>query len=345
MNKLVNVLLVVAIGVFLYFLAPILTPFLVGALLAYLLDPLVRWLMRWRFPRLLAVVTVFLLLVLIVSVSVLLLFPLIQDQIVKLIAAVPTVVTWAQNTVIPVLKTHFGIEDSIDVNLLKTNLSGNWASAGGMVSWLIKTILHSGFAIVDTLIHLLLIPVVMFYLLYDWDNVLKGLRNLLPRRYEPTIVSLASDCDAVLSAFFRGQLLVMLSLGIIYSVGLSLLGLQFGLMIGVLVGLLSIVPYLGVIIGIVTASVAAYMQFGDFSDVLMVWLLFAVGQLCEGMFLTPRLVGHRIGLHPVAVIFAVLTGGTLFGFFGVLLALPVAAVIMVVLRFLFQYYRNSPIYQ
>ncbi len=341
-----GIVLVVVAGFLLYFLAPILTPFLVGALIAYLFAPVVRNLVvRLHFPRLLAVATVFLFLIMLVVLIVVLLVPLIEEQFIKLASLLPNVVAWIQNTVIPILKAHFGVEESVDLSILKNNLTGNLANASGVVTWLLKSILHSGFAVAGWLVHLLLIPVVTFYLLYDWDNVVMGIRNLLPRRYEPTIVKLVSECNAVLAAFFRGQLLVMLSLGIIYSIGLSLIGLQFGLMIGMLVGLLSIVPYLGVVIGIITASVAAYMQFGTFGHVMLVWLVFAIGQTCEGMFLTPRLVGHRIGLHPVAVIFAVLTGGTLFGFFGVLLALPVAAVTMVVIRFFNEYYRNSSLYK
>jgi predicted PurR-regulated permease PerM len=214
-----------------------------------------------------------------------------------------------------------------------------------MAAWLWKSVLHSGFALIEWVAHLVLIPVVTFYLLRDWDKVVKGVRELLPRSSEPTIVKLATECDDVLSAFFRGQLLVMLSLATIYSIGLSLVGLQVGLMIGLIAGLLSLVPYLGFIVGIVTASIVAYVQFGTLSSLFLVWLVFMVGQVIESTFLTPNLVGNRIGLHPVAVIFSVLAGGTLFGFFGVLLALPVAAVIMVLLRFFYQRYCNSRLYQ
>jgi predicted PurR-regulated permease PerM len=185
----------------------------------------------------------------------------------------------------------------------------------------------------------------MFYLLIDKNTIIKKTRNLLPRRIEPTVVKITKECNSVLSAFFRGQLLVMLSISIYYSIGLTLLGLRIGLILGLIIGTISIVPYLGVIVGVIAASIAAFVQFGSFTPVLLVWLLFIVGHSLDHMFLTPKLIGDRIGLHPIAVIFAVLAGGKLFGFFGILLALPAAAVIMVWLRFLVKHYHGSRLYQ
>lgn len=344
-NKTMPIILGLLFLVSLYYLAPILTPFLVGAILAYLADPLVNRLVRFHIPRILSVVIVFLVLFSVLGLLILLLVPLIQNQMRELANVVPGAIAWLQNTMLPLLKDYFGIDEFINIDTLKTTLADNWTKAGGVAAWLWSSVLHSGFAFVEWIAHLVLIPVVTFYLLRDWDKVVNGVRGLLPRSSEPTVVELATECDGVLSAFFRGQLLVMLSLGIIYSVGLSLVGLSVGLMIGLLAGLLSLVPYLGFIVGIVTASIVAYVQFGTFTSVLLVWLVFMIGQVIESTLLTPNLVGNRIGLHPVAVIFAVLAGGTLFGFFGVLLALPVAAVIMVLLRFVHQRYRHSRLYQ
>ncbi len=345
MNKSFIIVLAVLVSVLIYFLSPILTPFLVGALLAYLVNPIVVQLIRLRMPRVAAVGIVFLILFLAITLLILLLIPLIQTQIERLIAVLPAIVSWIQTMFETHLKEYVGAGQIINVDSLKTHLSENWTKAGGMASWLFSTIIHSGFELLHWFLNLILIAVVMFYLLYDWDKLVDGLRGLLPRNYVKTVTSLVVECNHVLGAFFRGQLLVMTVLGIFYSVGLSLLGLQLGLMIGILVGLLSIVPYLGIIIGILAASVAAFVQFGSFVAILPVWVLFAVGQTLDGMFITPKLVGGRIGLHPVAVIFAVLAGATLFGFFGVLLALPVAAVSMVVIRFLNQRYRNSKLYK
>lgn len=329
----------------LYLLAPILTPFLVGALLAYLGDPLVTWLTKRRIPRLLSVVLVFLILFMIITLLILVLIPLIQEQVSTLIIVIPGIFSWLQKTIIPWVTIHFGVDEIINIDTVKQTLADNWTKAGGAAQWAVKTVLHSSFALFEWLTNLILIPVVTFYLLRDWDLVVKGIHNLLPRQIEPTIKKLVIECDAVLSAFFRGQLLVMLALGIIYGTGLSVVGLQIGLMIGLLAGLASIVPYLGFIVGLIVASIAAVVQFGTWMSVLQVMCVFVIGQCLESMFLTPKLVGHRIGLHPVAVIFAVLAGGSLFGFFGVLLALPVAAVIMVVVRFTHQHYRASKLYR
>lgn len=328
-----------------YLLAPILTPFLVAAILAYLANPLVELLERRHVPRLLSVVIVFLVLYSVIILLILLLIPLIQTQIIALSSALPDMLSWLQNTIIPWLQERFGIQEIINIDVVKKTLAANWAKAGGVASWLVQIVFHSGMALIAFFTSLVLIPVVTFYLLRDWRLVLQSLRSLLPRHIEPTVVKLVKEGDDVLSSFFRGQLLVMLSLGIIYSIGLTAVGLRIGLIIGIVAGLVSIVPYLGFIVGIVSASIAAYVQFGTFMPVLYVWIVFAIGQALESSLLTPKLVGDRIGLHPVAVIFAVLTGGSLFGFFGVLLALPVAAVVMVWLRFLNQRYRHSRLYK
>lgn len=344
-NKFYIVLLLLITAGLLHLLSPILTPFFVAALLAYLADPLVTQLTRLRIPRTLSVVIVFLLLFNVIILIILLLIPMIQKQIVLLIDAIPDAVVRIQTTIVPWLNTHFGFNESLDVETLKQTLAENWSKAGGLATWAWKTALHSGTALLHWIMALVLVPVVTFYLLRDWHQVVQGLRNLLPRRIEKTVVKLVEECNSVLSAFFRGQFLVMLSLGLIYGTGLTLIGLQVGLMIGLIAGLASIVPYLGFIVGFSIASVSAYMQFGTFNAIFPVFLVFLVGQVMEGSVLTPIFVGKRIGLHPVAVIFAVLTGASLFGFMGVLLALPVAAVIMVLLRFLNQRYRDSRLYQ
>ncbi|OAI48853.1 hypothetical protein AYO45_00840 [Gammaproteobacteria bacterium SCGC AG-212-F23] len=344
-NKCIILISILIVAGGLYLLSPVLTPFLVGVLLAYLVDPLVTKLDELHLPRLLSVIIVFLGLFLGLGIIITLLVPLIEKQFVTLTVVIPNIISWIQKSILPWLLSHFGIDEVIDVNDLKATIAENWMKAGGSLSWLWKTAMSSGLRILEWGVRLLLIPVVTFYLLRDWSKVLNSIHELLPRRIEPTVVRLVKECDQVLSGFFRGQLLVMLSLGVFYSIGLTLIGLPIGLLIGLIVGLLAIIPYLGATVGILTASIATYVQLGDFSHVLMVWALFAVGQSTESMFLTPKLVGGRIGLHPVAVIFSVLTGGYLFGFFGVLLALPVAAVIMVWMRFLHQQYRESYLYR
>ena len=216
---------------------------------------------------------------------------------------------------------------------------------GGIAAGIMKSVTQSGLVFLAWLANLVLIPVVTFYLLREWDVLVARVGELLPRRVEPTIAMLARDCDEVLGAFFRGQLSVMLALGIIYSAGLWLVGLDLALLIGLVAGLLSFVPYLGFALGLLMAVIATVAQYHDLFHLVPIVLVFGVGQMLEGMVLTPYLVGDRIGLHPVAVIFAVMIGGQLFGFFGVLLALPVAAVVMVLLRYAHRQYRDSELYK
>ena len=195
------------------------------------------------------------------------------------------------------------------------------------------------------LINMMLIPVITFYLLRDWDRLVAYVRELLPRNIEPKIAMLAKESDEMLGAFLRGQMLVMLGLGTIYSIGLAIIGVDFALLIGMIAGIISFIPYMGLFVGIAIASVAALVETQSFMMVFWVFVVFGVAQMIEGMFLTPLLVGDRIGLHPVAVIFAVLAGGQLFGFFGILLALPVFAVLAVLLRHAHDSYLESQIYR
>lgn len=345
-NNIVLILVILSVVFsFFYFLSPVLTPFLVAAILAYLANPLVEKMSSFKIPRMISVVLVFCILFFILGLCIFLLVPLIQKQIIALIELVPKVITWIETQFIPWLTTNFGMTEQFNLGTLKNTLSENLGKAGGAAAWVVKTVFHSSITLIEWITNILLVPVVTFYLLRDWHGLLKNLQGLLPRKIEPTVVKLFKECDEVLSAFFRGQLLVMIALGAIYATGLSLVGLQLGIVIGMIAGLMSIVPYLGFIVGIVTASIAAFMQFGTMSAVLLAWIVFAIGQVLESTVLTPLLVGDRIGLHPVAVIFAILAGGSLFGFFGILLALPVAAILMVWLRFLHDRYRHSNLYK
>lgn len=330
---------------FIYLLVPILTPFLTGAVLAYLVNPLVNHLMHWHLSRLLSVVIVFILLFVVLLLIVLLLIPLIQEQIDTFIILIPKAIDWFQANLVPKIASYLGNQELFNSTMIKSAIAKNWAKAGNVASIFFTTVLASGALIISWILNLIIIPVVTFYLLRDWKKLIDKIHNLIPRHVEATIVKIVKECDQVLSAFFRGQLLVMLVVGIYYSIGLTAIGLNVGIILGLILGLISIVPYLGIIVGIITASLAAYLQFGTFHPVLLVWLLFAIGQLLDSLFITPHLVGDRIGLHPLAVIFSVLAGGSLFGFFGVLLALPVSAVIMVWLRHLEHSYQKSQLYQ
>lgn len=328
-----------------FLLSPVLTPFLMAALLAYLGDPIVNMLGRWKIPRTLAVVVVFVLFFLLVLILLLLFIPLVEKQISVLIHRIPQIFNWLQNTAIPWLMEHVGHQDSFNLATLQSIVAKHLQQAGGIATNILGTLTKSGFAFIGVLVNLVLIPVVTFYLLRDWHTVLGNVDHLLPRHIQPTVIKLANESNEVVGAFLRGQLMVMFALGIIYSTGLWFTGLDLALLIGMIAGLISIVPYLGFIVGIAAATIAAFFQFHDIAHIIYVWIAFGVGQMAESMLLTPLLVGDRIGLHPVAVIFAIMVGGQLFGFVGILLALPLAAVLMVILRHMMQRYVASGVYQ
>ncbi|MEH6559533.1 MAG: AI-2E family transporter [Oceanicoccus sp.] len=338
------VVVVVVMALF-FLLEPILTPFLVAGLLAYLGDPLADRLEARGMGRTLSVTLVFSALILLLAIALLLTIPLIGRQLDLLAHKIPEWLQQLQHTLVPWLQEKLELpQGSIPIANFKAAISENWTTAGNMLGQVWGKIAGSSMAMITGLANVVLIPVVTFYLLRDWDIFMAHIRDLLPRSIEPTVVKLANECDEIIGAFIRGQLLVMLALGIMYSVGLSFVGLDLALILGLIAGLASIVPYMGFFVGIGAASVAAWFQFHELLPLIGVASVFAVGQLLEGMVLTPLLVGDRIGLHPVAVIFAIMAGGQLAGFSGILLALPAAAIIMVLLRHAHRSYKDSAVY-
>jgi predicted PurR-regulated permease PerM len=330
-----------------YLLAPILTPFLVSGLLAYLGNPVVNRLERWHFPRPLAVALVFLAFVLLLALLLFFLIPAMQTQIRSFITKAPLYFDWLQHTALPWLRAMLGVELTVDVVAIRETLLGNWSEVGDWATGFFLYVAKSGLSLIGWLASALLVPVVTFYLLLDWDKSPSRALTMLPPHQHVQAALLARETDEVLGSFLRGQLLVMLSLATVYSVGLTLVGLDLALLIGILAGLVSFVPYLGFITGLLVAAIAAYVQFHDPMMLLGVGVVFLVGQVLESFWLTPKLVGDRIGLHPVAVIFAIMAGGQLFGFTGILLALPAAAVLKVWLRHLRKFYiggaANQPV--
>lgn len=335
-----------ALGLLLYLLGPVLAPFAVAALLAYLGDPLVDRLQARGYTRSTAVVLVFTLMTLLLLLLPLILIPVLESQISTLVDKLPAYIGWMRERVMPFLVERLGVDPALlSTDQLVAMLKSHWQQAGGVVATLIAGISSSGIAIIGWFMNLLLVPVVAFYFLRDWDDMIGRVRELLPRHLEPRVVDFVRQADEVLSAFLRGQLAVMLALGMIYSIGLWLAGLKLAFLIGMGAGLLSFVPYLGGILGVGGAVIAALVEHRDLIHVVYVLAVFGIGQTLEGFVLTPWLVGDRIGLHPVAVIFAILAGGQLFGFIGVLLALPVAAVLMVLLRQVHERYVRSGLYR
>ncbi len=337
-DRRVNWLIAIAlVGGLVYLLAPVLTPFIAAALLAYIGDPLADRLERLKLPRTLAVVVVFLLTVLVLALLILLVGPLIKSQISALFSALPNIIVSVEQEWLPSIMRFLGVEPGDDVGMgaflaRYSDMAGTWAST------ILKSVSKSGGAVATAVLSLFLIPILTFYLLRDWDRILAHLSALIPTRERATVLRLARETDEVLGGFLRGQLLVMFALAVIYSTGLSLVGLKYAVAIGVVSGLVSFVPYLGFVFGIGLAALTVVLEPNPLWLMVGVVVTFTVAQLLEGSFLTPKLVGDRIGLHPVIIIFAVAAGGQLFGFFGILLALPAAAVLSVLVRFAFDRY-------
>ncbi|MCC4632545.1 AI-2E family transporter [Xanthomonas dyei] len=329
-------------------LSPILTPFVLALLLAWLGDPLVDRIERAGRSRNMAVSLVFVLALLLVVLALMILVPMIERQIMTLIDALPQMRTWAISTAIPWLEAKTGVElmGWLDPERLIDWIRSHWEQAGGAAKTFFGYVQRSGFAMVTWVINLALLPILAFYFLRDWDRLVERVAAVIPRAYIGTVSRLALESNDVLGGFIRGQFLVMLALGAIYATGLSIIGLNLGLLIGIIAGFISFIPYLGATTGIVLALLAAIVQAQglDLKLLIGVGVVFTVGQLLESYLLTPRIVGDKIGLHPVAVIFAVMAGGQLFGFLGMLLALPVAAVANVLLRYAHEQYTRSDLY-
>ncbi|MEO5629670.1 MAG: AI-2E family transporter [Thermomonas sp.] len=329
-----------------WLLAPILSPFVFAALLGWLGDPLVDRLQRAGRDRNTAVILVFSVMSTILAVLLVLVVPLLEQQVITLMASLPSYRDWFIGTALPWLEYRTGLQILawLDPERLFTLVREHWQGAGGVVAAVLGYVSRSGFALLGMLANIVLLPVLTFFFLRDWDLLVGRVGALIPRNHFATVRKLAMESDAVLGGFLRGQLLVMLLLGVLYGVGLWMVGLDLGILIGVIGGLLTFVPYLGPAAVIVMGSIAALVQFGDWQHLAGVAVVFTVGQIIESYWLTPKLVGDRIGLHPMAVIFAVLAGGQLFGFLGMLLALPVAAVVNVLLHHAHGRYTQSRLY-
>lgn len=329
-------------GVLLYLLAPVLTPFVAAALLAYIGDPLADRLERLGLPRTLAVVAVFLITFLFIGALVLLVGPLIRQQVGSLFDALPGIASKAEQVWLPRIAGFLNVEMSDGVGLgaflsRYGDMAGTW---GGKA---LSSVTSTGSMLAAAVMSLFLVPILTFYLLRDWDRIMAHIAAIVPESNRETVYTLARETDDVLGAFLRGQILVMFSLAVIYSVGLSITGVEFAIAIGVVSGLVSFVPYLGFVAGIAMALLVVALEPNPLWPIIGVVATFSIAQMIEGTLLTPKLVGDRIGLHPVLVIFAVVAGGQLFGFFGILLALPAAAVLSVLVRFAYvRYLKEHP---
>jgi predicted PurR-regulated permease PerM len=319
----------------LWLLGPVLTPFVVAAVLAYALTPLVNSIDAWgrgRMPRVMAVILVELLFILALLGLVLLIIPIMAKELPLMRDQVPLLVERLNTDLTPWL-AQFGIKVSLDVASIKAvalkYLNANYEEMFGSV---LSSLKLGGSVALAVIGNTVLIPVALFYLLMDWDKFVARLLELVPPPLRKTFDSFTDEADSVLGQYLRGQLLVMLLMAAFYAVGLALFGLDLALPIGIFTGLAMFIPYLGFGIGLILAVLAGMLQFASVKALLMVAVVYGIGQVVESLFLTPRLVGERIGLHPLAVIFALLAFGQVFGFVGVLIALPASAVLLVGIR-------------
>lgn len=341
----------VAIGIgviaLLYLLSPILVPFIVAALLGWLGDPVVDWLEDKGRTRNQAVTIVTIVMSFIAVFSLVALIPLLQRQIVTLIDAWPSYKVWFNEQLLPWVeaRTHIKMSNYLDIDNITQMIRQHWQRAGGYAGTLLNYLTTSGIAIATIVGNLILIPILTYFYLRDWDLIVDKIASMVPREHSETVNKLARESSDVLGGFLKGQFLVMAILGVLYGIGLWIAGLSLGVLIGIIAGIFTFIPYLGPATGILLGVVAALVQYGDFQHVIYVLIVFGVGQIIESYFLTPRLVGDRIGLSQVAVIFAVLAGGQLFGFVGMLLALPVAAIANVLLRYAHDRYVASELYR
>ncbi len=343
-NAMVIALAVLGLGALFYALSPILAPFLAGAILAYVFDPMVSKLEQRGVSRTWGTLIAVLALLVAVALFLLIVLPLFYKEAVQMSAQMPGLADMLKSRLIPWVNETFGVAITLDAASFRQFVTDNLSDASGVFKRVLASVGMGGLAVLGLVVNLLLIPVVFFYVLRDWPVIVSGVDAMVPRVMHGTASAIVKEIDAVLSEFLRGQLSVMLLMAVFYVLGLWLAGLDFALPVGLITGLLVFVPYLGSGTGLLLGTIAALMQFPTFGGVLGVWAVFALGQLLEGMVVTPWLVGDRIGLHPVVVVFALMAFGQVFGFFGVLVALPASAAILVGLRHLKANYHASRVF-
>jgi predicted PurR-regulated permease PerM len=327
--------------VLLWLLAGAMLPFVLGAALAYLTDPLADRLERAGLSRILATVVITAGSIGAAVLALILIIPTLIEQVQNAIASAPSYVEWLRG-VVSTYMPSLSDQDSA----LRGAMENLRARADDWSVSVLKGLWSGGLAVIDFIALVVITPVVAFYLLYDWDRMIAGIDDSLPRQHRATIHRLMGELDRVLAGFVRGQLMVCVILGAFYAVALSLIGLQFGLLIGAFAGLISFIPFVGSILGGLVSIGVAVVQFWDQPGMIAaVAVVFVAGQAVEGNFLTPKLVGGKIGLHPVWLMFALSAFGSLFGFVGLLVAVPAAAGIGVFGRFLIERYKAGRLYR
>ena len=323
----------------------VLSPFVVAAVLAYILNPLVEKLCRHGVRRGAAAMLVMVFTLLLLVLLLLIVVPMLVQQFGSLLGKMPELANFVQNKALPLANRLLGTHWALDEQSLSNWLSNHLGSVKTGLSKALPALLEQGGSLVSSLGNLAVLPFLLYYFLLDWSRWTEGIKTMIPRRYLAAYTRIGGNMDTVLGEFLRGQLTAMLTMGLLYGLGLMLTGLESGFAIGMVAGLLVFVPYLGAFTGLLLATMAALLQFGTWQGLITVWAVFAVGQFLESFFITPKIVGDRIGLSPFWVIFALMAFGSLLGFVGMLLALPLAAVTLVLLREGVAAYMDSGFYR
>lgn len=331
---------VLLLFMFIYATKGVLLPFVAGLAVAYLLDPLADRLEAWKFPRWLAAATILFIFFVGVSGIIVGMMPIVQDQIFGIAESLPRYIASLR----PIIDSFLArVNESFNVATDAEGITAAIAEEGlSRLGAMVTGVISGGAALFNLLTLLLISPVVAFFLLRDWDLLIAKLGDWLPSKQEPVIRLLAGRIDTALAGFVRGQTLVSLTMAVLYAVGWSLVGLEYGLILGLIAGVMAYVPFVGALFAAVIAMLVGFGQFGaDFAHLAPIFGVFVVVQIIEAAFLTPRLIGSRVGLHPVWVLFAIFAGGEMMGFVGMLIALPAAAAIGVVVRHLIEQYLDS----
>jgi predicted PurR-regulated permease PerM len=336
----------VAFVLFLLIFSQILLPFVAGMAVAYALDPVADWFERRGFSRVAATLTILVLFVVVLALVLVLLVPVLANQLAAFIDNLPHYVEQLQGLFGSFLESRFARYVGVDSQSIRGSLSGIMTQGAAWLSTLVKSLWNGGRALLDIMSLFVVTPVVAFYLLYDWDRMVARVDDLLPRDHVDEIRDLARQIDRAIAAFVRGQGLVCLILGAVYATGLAIVGLNFGVLIGICAGLISFIPYAGFTLGFIVSIGVALVQFlPEWQWVVAVVVVFVIGQFIEGYVLQPRLLGHSVGLHPVWLLFALFAFGLLFGFVGLMIAIPAAAAVAVLVRYGLKRYMESPIYR
>ncbi|MGN7771047.1 AI-2E family transporter [Phyllobacterium sp. 22552] len=335
----------VVFALFLFVFSSILLPFVAGMVLAYFLDPVADRLQRLGLSRLLATVVILVLFIVTFTVLLIILVPVLASQMSDFIARLPSYVSRLQELIASRdsqwLKDFIGV----DASVIRNSLDSLLQQGAGFLTTLLQSIWSSGKTLIDVVALFVVTPVVAFYMLLDWDRMVSKIDQLVPRDHLYTVRGIATDMNKAIAGFVRGQGTVCLLLGMIYAVGLTVVGLNFGLLIGLFAGLISFIPYVGSLVGLVLALCVALVQFWpEWGGIVGVAIAFGIGQFIEGNILQPKLVGQSVGLHPVWLMFALFAFGSLMGFTGMLIAVPTAAAIGVLVRFVINRYQQSPLY-